>query len=54
MSFKTNVWEDGVKFNGVVHPLGASDLKEYKDHNPAIRPINTYIGKKTGDVAFDL
>ena len=39
MSFKTNVWEDGVRFNGVVHPMTAKNLKVYTDKNPAILGI---------------
>jgi len=54
MSFKTNVWEDGVRFNGVVHPMTAKNLKVYTDKNPAILGIEKYTGKITGDVAFDL
>lgn len=54
MSFKTNVWEDGVRFNGVVHPMTAKQIKEFTDTVPSILPSAKYTGKITGNCSFDL
>ncbi len=54
MSFKTNQWEDGIKWNGVIFPACKSQLKEYADKNNAIRPPFNYFGQESGDIAYDL
>ena len=54
MSFKTNIWEEGTKWNGVIFPACLSQLKPHTEKNNAIKPDATYEGKETGDIHYDL
>jgi hypothetical protein len=54
MSYKTNQWEDGIKWNGVIFPAYMKELKPYTDKNNAIRPASLYFGQESGDIAYDL
>jgi len=51
---KTNIWEDGVEWNGLVHPATLKLLKPFSSKCPSIKPASAYEGKETGEIVFDI
>jgi hypothetical protein len=51
---KTNIWEDGVDWNGLVFPATLRSLKPYSSKVPSIKPASLYDGKETGEIVFDI
>lgn len=51
---KTNIWEDGVQWNGLVFPTTLKSLKPFTSKVPSIKPASNYEGKETGEIVFDI
>lgn len=51
---KTNIWEDGVDWNGLIFPATLKSLKPYSSKVPSIKPPSLYDGKETGEIVFDI
>ena len=54
--FKTNFWEDGVEWNGLVFPQTLDKLNPFSYKTVAVRDPQLYLkrGGETGEVGFDL
>jgi len=53
MSFETNVWDDDLKWNALIHPQ-MGKLATFKVGKKTIRKKVVYRDRLTGELEFDL